>query len=879
MENFNQSHQGSGDNVLNKTVHITHTSQKGSTPASQSTKWLLFILCLELALGIWGEFAPADIQKTLENFSEAIGMSYTVLWIGVFVLLVLVLLVSVSLNNSKKKDVFHDEIIAGEVLPEELSTYLQLVSNVYYAQERKMLKSIHTILDKPTKPARYFSIEGMGGIGKSTAAKYYYQHSKNKKHYGHYLWIDATNGIDKGFTENKLLTDNLKTKDFEQIISILKKFKGLNLLVMDNVGADFQLHKSILPHLPNWHVVCTSRLSLDKRDAFDITENFDAKVWHKAFISAYHEQAGTPSLRAHTLPAHIDREDLNNLQIVIGHNMLIWCLIASAMGRDSRKRLTIKLFLEAFEQHQLAQAPLDQLRIRFPEKPEEEITLLQHLKTTFDVLEEKGSIKKLEPAEKTLLGIVALLPDEYIDEQLLAALFPQQSALEFSDTLEQLYEKGWIQKTWQQTRRSFWQKLKKPFARAAAPEAARYKLHRLIAEALLYQLDINLAIAAPVVGYYKPSPETSHSHGFEHFKKLIRILTKTLKDEEECAALAGFLFNSGYDFRERNIINANIPLFLYEEALKIRRALAESNPQNWLPDIATTLNNLAALHQAKNEFSSAEAKYKEALKIRRALAESNPESYLPDMATTLNNLAVLHWNKHQFSQAELEYKEALKIYQALAESNPQSYLPYVASTLNNLAILNWNKHQFQQAELEYKEALKIYQTLAKSSPQGYLPYVATTLNNLASLHSTKNEFSQAEVEYEEALKIRRALAEQNPQSYLPYVAATLNNWAGLYRAINDFLQAEAKYKEALKIYQALAESNPQSYMPYVAAAASNLAVFYHQNKPNRALSMAMANEALSAAGDFEAFLLHAKESCDQARRVLAAWREDGGDET
>ena len=922
MENFNQSHQGSGDNVLNKTVHITHTSQKGSTPASQSTKWLLFILCLELALGIWGEFAPDDIQETLENFSEAIGMSYTVLWIGVFVLLVL--LVSVSLNNSKKKDVFHDEIIAGEVLPEELSTYLRLVSNVYYAQERKMLKSIHTILSKAAKPDRYFSIEGMGGIGKSTAAKYYYQHSKNKKHYGHYLWIDATNGIDKGFTENKSLTSHLKTKDFEQIISILKKFKRLNLLVMDNVGADFQLHKSILPYLPNWHVVCTSRLSLDKRDSFDITKNFDAKVWHKAFIGAYHEQAGTPSLRAHTLPAHIGKEDLNKLREVIGHNMLIWCLIASAMGRDKGRRLSIKTFLEAFEKHQLDQKPLDQLRIRFPEKPEEEITLLQHLKTTFDVLEEKGSIKKLEPAEKNLLGIVALLPDEYIDEQLLAALFPQHTALEFSDTLEQLYEKGWIQKTWQQTKRSFWQKLKKPFAHTAAPEAARYKLHRLIAEALLYQLDISWTMASPIIQHFAPQPRQLISFSFGHFKKVTVILTATLHEAADRAAFATFLYDCGHEFNKHNKIDADTPLFLfqealkiwrqlvqdypktylaglamtlnnlanlhsdknelaqaeseYEEALKIQRDLAEQNPQTFLPDVAMTLNNLAALHYVKNELAQAESEYEEALKIYRDLAEQNPQTYMPDAATTLNNSGVLHSDKNEQNQAESEYEEALKIYRDLAKVNPQTWLPYVATTLNNLAVLHKDKNELAQAESKYEEALKIYRDLAEQNPQTFLPGVANTLNNLAALHWAKNELAQAESEYEEALKIRRDLAKVNPQTWLPYVATTLNNLAVLHRDKNELAQAESEYQEALKIYRDLAKANPQTFLPNVAMTASNLALFYQQNKPDRARSVALAQEALAAARDFEGFLHEAKKHADRARWVLSAWAAGGEEE-
>jgi hypothetical protein len=54
-----------------------------------------------------------------------------------------------------------------------------------------------------------------------------------------------------------------------------------------------------------------------------------------------------------------------------------------------------------------------------------------------------------------------------------------------------------------------------------------------------------------------------------------------------------------------------------------------------------TLNNLGLLQKAKNEVGKAELSYLEALEIRRKLAEENPQAYLANVATTLNNLAVL----------------------------------------------------------------------------------------------------------------------------------------------------------------------------------------------------------------------------------------------
>jgi len=249
----------------------------------------------------------------------------------------------------------------------------------------------------------------------------------------------------------------------------------------------------------------------------------------------------------------------------------------------------------------------------------------------------------------------------------------------------------------------------------------------------------------------------------------------------------------------------------YKEALKIYRELAKENPRTHLPDVATTLNNLAVLHSIKNEFPRALEEYDEALKIRRELAKENPRTYLPDLASTLNSMAVLHSNKNEFPQALEEYDEALKIRRELAKENPRTHLPDVATTLNNLATFHYIKNEFTRALEEYNEALKIRRELAKENPRTYLPDLALTLNNLGVLHTDKNEFTRALEEYNEALKIRRELAKENPRTYLPDVAKTLSNLAMVNSYKNEFPQALVEYNEALKIYRELAKENPEPF--------------------------------------------------------------------
>jgi len=261
-----------------------------------------------------------------------------------------------------------------------------------------------------------------------------------------------------------------------------------------------------------------------------------------------------------------------------------------------------------------------------------------------------------------------------------------------------------------------------------------------------------------------------------------------------------------------------------KKALQIYRKL--ENPKNYLAVIAMTLNNLALLQEAKNEFAEALGNYQVALQIRRELALNNPQIYLLHVAMTLNNLANLHLDKNEMDKALDGYQEALQIYRKLAVNNPNTYLPYIATTLNNLALLQQAQNDMEKALTSYQEALKIYRELAKENPKTYLPDVAMALNNFAILYSAQNETNKALAHYQEALQIYRELAKDNPKTYLPNVAMTLNNLGELFRIQNNFDQAEPILKEALQIYRELAGENPSVFDLNYCSTALNSCILY-----------------------------------------------------
>ena len=99
-----------------------------------------------------------------------------------------------------------------------------------------------------------------------------------------------------------------------------------------------------------------------------------------------------------------------------------------------------------------------------------------------------------------------------------------------------------------------------------------------------------------------------------------------------------------------------------------------------------------------------------ALKIYRSLNEVNPEAYLPDVATTLNNLALLQSDLHQYDKAEENYTEALRIYRDLAEVNPDAYRIHYAIVLGCISYMYILKREFIKAELCARDGIRVDST-------------------------------------------------------------------------------------------------------------------------------------------------------------------------
>jgi tetratricopeptide (TPR) repeat protein len=140
--------------------------------------------------------------------------------------------------------------------------------------------------------------------------------------------------------------------------------------------------------------------------------------------------------------------------------------------------------------------------------------------------------------------------------------------------------------------------------------------------------------------------------------------------------------------------------------------------------------------QENNQFKPAEDFYTEALNSYRKLAAGNPSVYLPDVATTLNNLGnLVAADSNRRQAAETLYNEALDSYRKLAADNPSVYLPDVVKTLGGfgLAHLQWGEPA--KARVYLQEAADIIKPFAAQHPNVYGGLQETITQWLAKANS------------------------------------------------------------------------------------------------------------------------------------------------
>jgi tetratricopeptide (TPR) repeat protein len=110
-----------------------------------------------------------------------------------------------------------------------------------------------------------------------------------------------------------------------------------------------------------------------------------------------------------------------------------------------------------------------------------------------------------------------------------------------------------------------------------------------------------------------------------------------------------------------------------QEAVDIRRRLAQSRPDAFLPDLAMSLNNLGARLSNFGRREEALAASQEAVDIRRRLAHSRPDAFLPALANSLGTHGNALMQAEQDAEAVSAFLEGLAVIAPFVEKHAQAF--------------------------------------------------------------------------------------------------------------------------------------------------------------------------------------------------------------
>jgi tetratricopeptide (TPR) repeat protein len=273
-----------------------------------------------------------------------------------------------------------------------------------------------------------------------------------------------------------------------------------------------------------------------------------------------------------------------------------------------------------------------------------------------------------------------------------------------------------------------------------------------------------------------------------------------------------------------------------EEAVRLHRALNDTDPTRHGEALATALNNFSGHLMRDGDHDAALAVTEEAVDVYRK-ADDGSDGDRERLAIALGNLSVhlaaVGRNEDGLDAAE----EAVRILRPLAKEDPAALGASLAAGLRNLALRLGAVGRRSEAVTAIKEAVAIRRPLAAEHPAAYGAELANVLTISAGLSMEAGETDAALETIDEAIALYRSLVAVNEVAYEENLAMALHNFSAMLTGgvgptvrsrrqtdPQDHEQALAASNEAVEIWRQLAAARPAAHSPVLATGLNSLAI-------------------------------------------------------
>ena len=297
-------------------------------------------------------------------------------------------------------------------------------------------------------------------------------------------------------------------------------------------------------------------------------------------------------------------------------------------------------------------------------------------------------------------------------------------------------------------------------------------------------------------------------------------------DRERIGRLAWSLINLSYSQTELRLNGE--ALASAGEASRLLVDLAKEKDTIGLQAyIAMSLNALAMTQVALGQIGAAIESDKEAVRIRRALVDADPDKYRPYLAESLANLAEHQRIVGGSSQAVEPITEAIALIRELAETNPDAHLPNFATTLDFQARIQRDLGRQEAALESITEAVERYEMLLNANGGQHrlvlLKDLENALDTKAFLQRKASDLDGALSSIIAATQYSRESAALDERTNLRNLAVSLSNQYRILREMGKLDEAMKSIGEAVEHFRTIERWHPGTHLADLVGALNNQA--------------------------------------------------------
>lgn len=528
-------------------------------------------------------------------------------------------------------------------------------------------------------------VNGTGGIGKTTLAKYFI--AKHRSDYNYIAWINIGKNTLESFIYDTQLIDSLRLKhEFESIeqnadwqkkcfkllVNRMRQLKikgknSFNLLIIDNASEDIE-HSTIFDYIalrPNWKVLVTSREKLLGFLEYELHELTDA--YAKALF--YHHYSYQKD----------DTKVEEILTIIEKHTLLIE--IISKLGQSYRWSL-----IEIIEL--LKKKGMD---ISYPNMPKLTHNKNQRISAVVEYLIDVLKVNEINKEIENTLKHFSLFPTTFISYSKTPAInlleflkieSPSSKKDKLTRNLNWLVQKGFIQ----------WTKKDDTFRmHPIISDVIRKKYEFILDEFSEYSNYLNEKLK---VNHAESESPTTISRFVIFSENLIDVISQKRKKYlpgdsligEMMISLGMFYFATG---------KYETALRFEDSAVKLSEDIFGHNSEK----VADALNSKAETLTFLEKYEESVSAHQTALAIRHKLFPKVSK----EIAQSLHNLGNTFYYSDDYDKSLYYYKESVKIWKKTLETNHS----YLAAAYTNIGNTYRYLGDYKRSLFYHKKSLKI----------------------------------------------------------------------------------------------------------------------------------------------------------------------------